>query len=146
MKNPTDNTTIGLEIGRVTRQWRARMDERLISLGLTQSRWLPLRHLAEAGGILPQRRLVELTGIEGPSLVRLLDELERLGFVERRDSETDRRTKTIHLTSKAEPIIGQITALAEGLRKEVLSGITADDLAVFQRTLRQISDNLRRLG
>lgn len=139
-------TTIGLEIARTARQWRARMDERLVPLGLTQAKWVPLRYLAHAGGTLPQRKLVEMTGIEGPSLVRLLDELERLGLVERRDSEADRRTKTIHLTEKVEPILGEIAVLAEGLREDILSGIPPEDLATFHKVLSQILDNLGRLG
>ena len=89
--NTNSLTSIGLNIGYIARRWRARVDERLVGLGLTMSKWLPLRWLAVSGGSLPQRRLVELTGVEGPSLVRVLDDLERQGFIERRDCEADRR-------------------------------------------------------
>jgi MarR family transcriptional regulator for hemolysin len=141
-----DYSNIGLNLAITARQWRARVDERLTSLGLTQAKWVPLRYLSRAGGSLPQRKLVELTGIEGPSLVRILDELERLGLIERRDGDADRRTKTVHLTDKAEPIIGEIGRRADRLRTEILDGILDKDIAVFRKVLARISHNLRDLA
>jgi len=141
-----DYSNIGLNLAITARQWRARVDERLTSLGLTQAKWVPLRYLSRAGGSLPQRKLVELTGIEGPSLVRILDELERLGLIERRDGDADRRTKTVHLTDKAEPIIGEIGSRADRLRTEILDGISDKDITVFRKVLARISHNLRDLA
>jgi MarR family transcriptional regulator for hemolysin len=146
MMTPSDRSNLGSQLGIAARHWRARMDQRLAPLGLTHAKWVPLRYLSYAGGSLPQRTLVELTGIEGPSLVRVLDELERRGLVERRDSDADRRTKTVHLTDKAAPIIGEIVQRADGLREEVLDGISEEDIAVFRKVLAQISHNLGNLG
>jgi MarR family transcriptional regulator for hemolysin len=146
MISPDDYSNIGLNLAITARQWRARVDERLTSLGLTQAKWVPLRYLSRAGGSLPQRKLVELTGIEGPSLVRILDELERLGLIERRDGDADRRTKTVHLTDKAEPIIGEIGSRADRLRTEILDGISDKDITVFRKVLARISHNLRDLA
>lgn len=137
---------VGSTMALAARQWRARADERLAPLGLTQAKWVPLRYLAFAGGSLPQRRLVELTGIEGPSLVRLLDDLERMGLVERRCVLRDRRTKTVHLTEKATPLIEEIGLLAEALRAELLDGIPDEDLTVFARVLGRISHRLEDMA
>ena len=64
-----------IELGRVNRQWRKRLDERLKESGLTQARWLVLLHLSRTGP-LSQRDLAELIGVDGPTLVRVLDKLE----------------------------------------------------------------------
>lgn len=146
MIDSSDRSSIGIELAITARQWRARVDERLAFLGLTQAKWVPLRYLSRAGGCLPQRKLVEQTGIEGPSLVRTLDDLERLGLVERRDGDADRRTKTVHLTDKVEPIIGEITRRADSLREEILDGISDQDIALFRKVLGQISHNLGKLA
>ncbi len=141
-----EHTAIGFELAQTTRRWRARADERLAPLGLTEAKWVPLSHLSHAGGALSQRKLAEQTGIEGPSLVRILDELERLNLVERRDNEADRRSKTVHLTDKATPVIAALMAQVDQLRQEILSDIPEADLDVFHRVLLRISTNLGALG
>jgi len=142
--NPNSLTSIGLNIGCIARRWRARVDERLVGLGLTMSKWLPLRWLAVSGGSLPQRRLVELTGVEGPSLVRVLDDLERQGFIERRDCEADRRAKIIYLTKKVDPIMRQALPQADGVQKQALAGISPEELATCQSVLERILNNLEK--
>ena len=70
-----------IELGRVSRQWRKRLDERLKHTGLTQARWMVLLHLSRTGP-MSQRELAETVGIEGPTLVRMLKTLEDAGYVE----------------------------------------------------------------
>lgn len=142
MNSQDDYHNIGLEIGITIRRWRARMDERLAPLGLTQAKWVPLRYLSHAGGSLPQRKLLERVGIEGPSLVRILDELERLGLIERQNCSSDRRTKTICLTERVKPMIDEIEKRSAQLRNEIFDGITDQDVTVFRKVLAQISHNL----
>ena len=62
-----------LELGRVSRRWRTRLDERLKITGLTQARWSTLLHLARGERCMTQRELAERVGIEGPTMIRLLD-------------------------------------------------------------------------
>jgi len=95
---------------------------------------------------LPQRKLAEQIGVEGPSLVRILDELERLGLTERRDGDTDRRTKTIHLTEKALLIIEKISYQANLLREEILDGILDQDIVTFRKVLAQMLHNINTLS
>ncbi len=42
--------------------------------------------------------LADEMGLEGPSVVRLIDLLAAEGLVERREDPTDRRAKVLHLT------------------------------------------------
>lgn len=146
MENRKDHSRIGIELGIITRRWRARMDKRLAFLGLTQAKWVPLRYLLSAGGSMPQRKLVEQTGVEGPSLVRILDGLEKLGLIERRDCDADRRAKTIFLTDKAEPIMDSIIQQADLLREEILDSIPDRDIAVFRKVLVQMLHNMETIA
>ena len=144
MSSQDDYHNIGIEIGITIRQWRARMDERLAPLGLTQAKWVPLRYLSHAGGSLPQRKLLDRIGIEGPSLVRILDELERLGLIERKNCSSDRRTKIIYLTERVKPMIDEIEKRASQLRHEIFDGILDQDIDVFRKVLARISHNLEK--
>jgi len=66
------------------------MDAELSSYGLTEATWRPLRLCRRLGAGVRQKELAAALGIEGPSLVRAADNLERRGLIERREHETDR--------------------------------------------------------
>lgn len=133
-----------IELGRVSRQWRKRLDERLKQTGLNQARWLVLLHLSRAGP-LPQRELAEIVGIEGPTLVRLLDSLEGQGLVERRVGEDDRRVKQVHLADAARPLLAEITSIASALRRELLAEVADGELRAAWKVLKDIGDRLESL-
>lgn len=131
------------QLGRVARRWRTQLDARVKHLGLTQARWATLLCLRRAGP-MSQTDLAVQIGIEGPTLVRLLDALQAQGLIKRCDSETDRRVKIIHLSKSATPLIERIAAIADELTREVTEGIPPEDLATAERVLRQIGDRLER--
>ena len=130
-----------ITLGKVSRRWRTRLDERLRHTGLTQARWIVLLQLSRDGS-LSQRELAERVGVEGPTLVRVLDRLERQGLVARRACGEDRRVKKIVLTKAAAPVLDEITSISGQLRKELLGDIPADDLANALQVLKTISDRL----
>ena len=133
---------VGITISRTARTWRTKLDERLSPLGLTQARWLVLMHLSRMGGESLQKELAFIVGVEGPTLVRVLDGLERLGLVQRLGVEGDKRARLIRLTPKADSVINDIMRIGIKLRGEALAGISDEDLESFFRVLEVILANL----
>ena len=133
---------LGLMLGETARLWRNKLDQRLKPLGLSQARWLALLQMKMASQNLTQKELSERMGIEGPSLVRLLDRMEEDGWVERQVSETDRRAKTVHLTDKADAMISEIKRIAAQLRKELLKGISTEQLETTCSVLENIKQRI----
>ena len=133
---------VGITISRTARTWRTKLDERLSPLGLTQARWLVLMHLSKMGGEAPQKELAFIVGVEGPTLVRVLDGLERLGLVQRLGVEGDKRARLIRLTPKADSVISEIMRIGVKLRGEALAGISDAELESFFRVLEIILGNL----
>jgi MarR family transcriptional regulator for hemolysin len=136
---------LGYAIGEAARLWRTRLNERLRPLGLSQARWMVLLHLSRRGDGVVQKALAEWIGIEGPTLVRILDRMTEDGWIERRESTTDRRAKTVHLTRQANAIIKRIDKIAAQLRKEILADIDAADIDACMRVLEQIKHTAERL-
>jgi len=128
----------GPAIGEIARLWRTKLNERLRPLGLSQARWMVLLHLSRRGDGVVQKSLAEWIGIEGPTLVRILDRMTEDGWIERRESSSDRRAKTVHLTQQANKVIKQINKVAAQLRGELLVNVDAKDLEVSIRVLQQI--------
>ena len=91
---------LGFLMVTLTRQWRRFVEEQLAVSGLTDATWTPLLHLRAWGDGVTQKELAERVGLDGSSLVRLLDILEGKGWVERRADPADRRSKRIFLTEE----------------------------------------------
>ncbi|HEY1771628.1 MAG TPA: MarR family transcriptional regulator [Gammaproteobacteria bacterium] len=129
---------LGPLINDLSRIWRARVDQRLKPLGLSQVQWRVLLLLARMERPLVQRELAERIGIEDPTLVKLLDRMGRSGWVERRPSTRDKRCKTVHLTPKARRMVQVIRRVTRGFRRQLLQAVPATDLKHCTRTLESL--------
>lgn len=130
----------------VSRRWRWRLDKRLESLGLTQARWAVLLQISRLGDAPSQKRLAEFVGIEGATLVHLLNGLEKQDLIERRPDPNDGRAKTVHLTGRARDLIAEIDARADRLRLELVDGLDDHALAACVDVFRHIDSRLTALA
>jgi MarR family transcriptional regulator for hemolysin len=141
----TIQAELGLLIARLARLWRREADQALADHGLSQATAHPLRVLSRRGKCARQGVLAEEMGIEGPSLVRLIDLLQAEGLVERREDPTDRRAKTLHLTSKGEAKADEINRILRRVRAFLLKDIAPEDLAITYDVLQRIEQRASRL-
>ena len=84
-------------------------------------------------------------GIEQPSLVRTLDQLEEKGLISRQTCASDRRAKRIKLTEKAEPLISEMEAVINKTRAEILHGISAEELEQLITLIAKLEHNIIEL-
>ena len=129
------------ELAAVNRKLRALVDDRARDMGLTLSRARLLMELARADGPI-QSDLAGLLDIEQPTLVRLLDGLERNGMIERRAVEGDRRARRVFLTENARAQAQDILDFLAELRAGILQGITPAELEAALGVLRRTSRNI----
>jgi MarR family transcriptional regulator for hemolysin len=120
---------------RLARTYRREVNHALAAHGMSDARALPILHIARLGDGVRQGLLAEDLGIEGPSLVRLLDQLSAAGLVERRDDPRDGRAKTLHLTQQGRDLVKVIEAVVDRVRAELLSGVADADLATTVQAL-----------
>ena len=125
----------------VNRKLRALVDERARGMGLTLSRARLLMELAREDGPI-QSDLAGLLDIEQPTLVRLLDGLERNGMIERRAVEGDRRARRVFLTESARAQAQDILNFLTELRAGILQGIAPEELEAALDVLRRTSRNI----
>jgi len=139
----TEESEFANELARVARHWRTRLDARLRGLGLTQARWRTLMALSRNSPVT-QRDLAADLGVEGPTLVRILDGLEAKGLIVRRECPQDRRAKLVELTKAAEPVLDKIKRIADETRREILVDIAPADLSVARKVLTTIAERLEK--
>ncbi len=111
------------------RIWRQGIDRRLKDVGVGQAGWMAIANIAKSKESLSQIELANRLGVEGPSVVALVDRLVKAELVERVPSETDRRIKYVVLTEAGQALYVEVKAAADAYRKEMLAGI---DKAVLE--------------
>lgn len=136
---------IGRLIARLARIWRRESDQALSDHGLSYATAIPLLVLSRQGDNVRQGVLADELGIEGPSLVRLIDLLQAEGLVERREDQTDRRAKTLHLTKAGEAKVEETNRVLRRVRASLLKDIGADELAITFEVLQRIERQAGRL-
>ena len=84
--------------------------ERLAPLGLEQRQAGMLVRLAANEG-KSQQAIAALLGINATQMVFVVDELERLGLVERRRNPADRRSHALYLTGPGQAMLARVRAV-----------------------------------
>ncbi|WP_440995696.1 MarR family winged helix-turn-helix transcriptional regulator [Arhodomonas sp. SL1] len=137
---PDPNLTdgLGIMLAETAQQWRQALDVRLQPLGLSQAKWRTLVNIFHGGEGLTQRELAARTGIEPPTVVRLLDRLAADGWIERRPCADDRRRNRIYLTAKAHRTLDHIMSVAAELRGELVAGLDEDEIRATMRVLEHL--------
>jgi len=124
---PAAEESLGILVGETARLWRYALDQRLQPLGLSQAKWLVLLHLSRQDGLM-QKQLARRVGIEPPTLANLLDRMADEGWVVRRESSRDRRSKIVQLTPKSQVVLKKIRSTGARLRRELLAGVSPKDI------------------
>ena len=106
------------------------------------ARWGALYWLGQAGDGVSQAHLAELAGVEPPTLVRVIDQLEAQGLVERRVSPTDRRVNLLSLTDAALPLVAEIETEAETLRMELLGDLSFEEYEMAVMVMAKLRSRL----
>ncbi len=108
------------------------------SFGLTERQWRVLRVLWEADGA-PLLALAARTLIPAPSLVGVVDRLQRDGLVERRRSETDRRLAQVWLSDAGRGLEQTVTPLVDAAYAELENLVSAAEWQALTATLNKIA-------
>jgi MarR family transcriptional regulator, transcriptional regulator for hemolysin len=138
MSRESDRLIFGQLVTRVARYWRRAIDQALAERGLSQATAMPLLVLARLGDDLRQGVIADELGLEGPSLVRIVDVLLAEGLVSRREDPADRRAKLLCLTPSGRAQVAEVEAAIATLRARFLNDVSDEDLAVIVRGLARV--------
>ncbi|MFO3705947.1 MarR family winged helix-turn-helix transcriptional regulator [Xanthomonas codiaei] len=128
------------------RQWQRLADQAFDEFGLSSACTGPLLMVGRSGGGIRQVALAQQLGMEGPSLVRLLDKLAAQGLVRREADSSDRRANQLWLTDEGQALVGRIEARLDALRTEVFGTLSEAQVQVVLRLWEQIAQAYARLG
>ncbi|MCC5099213.1 MarR family winged helix-turn-helix transcriptional regulator [Xanthomonas campestris] len=128
-----------------SRQWQRLADQAFGEFGLSSACTGPLLMIGRSGGGIRQVALAHQLGMEGPSLVRLLDKLCAQALVRREADSSDRRANQLWLTEAGQALVGQIEARLVALRAEVFGALSDAEVEVVLKLWGLIAEANARL-
>jgi MarR family transcriptional regulator for hemolysin len=118
-----------------SRSWRQAVDRRLKYLGVSQASWMTIAIAAKAKSPLSQSELADKLGVEGATMVAMIDRLVKAGLVIRDASLTDRRIKRVVLTPAGVSVYEKVKTEATKLRNELLANTDQKKLLIATELL-----------
>ncbi len=117
------------------------LNKELSDSGITLRQVQVLASLALKGEIT-QTELAALLRVEPPTLVRILDRMERDSWIKRCPSPVDRRKKIIKVTEKVNDQWEHIVKCGERVQSQAMKGISHEELQNLKDTLATMCKNL----
>jgi len=139
---PADRTAFGRRMSRLGAAWRREIDQDLRRFGLTEATWRPILMLGMLPPPVRQTDLARALDIEGASLVRLLDVLERAGMIERVCDARDRRSNRVVVTADGARIYRQVHEACEAVGARLLASVSVQEQALCEGVFDRIEQAL----
>jgi DNA-binding MarR family transcriptional regulator len=106
--------------------------------GLRVRQYSVLALAADSEDGISQRDLAEVLGLDPSQVVLLVDELAAAGFVERRPSPTDRRTKLVAATAPGRSLRERAGVLEKAALQAQLTALSDEDRSALRALLTRV--------
>jgi len=118
-----------------------RIEDVLKPHGLGRTQWQVLFRVHRAG-TLPQKDLVQALQVEPATLTGVIDALSAKGWLQRLDSDSDKRCRVLRLSPAGEELLARIPDPYESVERHMLAGVTPQERELVERTLEHMITNL----
>lgn len=133
----------GILIKKAARLFEQVANKNLDELEVTYSETIFLVRLWEKDG-QNQIELAKSAGLKQPSVVRILDRMERDNLITRVRNKEDRRVFNFYLTEKAKKACRQLEDYANAMHDIATLGIAKKDIEKLNKLITNIISNLQK--
>lgn len=135
--------SIGYQINRTAHQLKSELLKGFSAKGIdvTPEQWQILTQLWEEDGV-NQKQLSQVTFKDTGNISRILDVLQKKGYIFKRRDEIDRRNFRIYLTDEGSALKEPMTTVANDILKFAHMDITQEEIDLLIRLLNKIYENL----
>ncbi|NOU62846.1 MarR family transcriptional regulator [Paenibacillus sp. LMG 31461] len=137
MPNESRKLPIGFAMGVTYRKLAALFQQRLSGHGITPEQWSALYQIDRAQGLI-QREIAERTSKDKPTTTRILDHLEKKGFIYKKAGNRDRRSFLVYSTELGQAIIRVTTPIEDSVTAEVKACISEEEYEIMMELLLRI--------
>ena len=134
---------IGFIVNKAAKAFVKALDSELREkVGVTVGQWKVMVMLVNQDG-LTQKETAERLGLEGPTLIPIIDKMEQDDLVVRKVDPSDRRNNRIYRTEKANELWNEMVKCAAKIRQVSLKDIPEENINITKNVLENVYQNLR---
>ena len=121
------------------RKWTSHIDETIKQrTGYTRARWQALSAITLSGVPVSTLELSERMGIQWPTLIRTLNELEAEGLITREQDPNDRRYRLVAISAAGRQVLKDVREILDPMRSELLAHLSEEEMIETERVLRRL--------
>ena len=135
--NELDNVPIGFFFGLVARQYLSFFDEYLHELNINQNQLWILLVLCQEQNI-SQERIASLLRVNGATVTRELENLEKRNLIMRKIDENDRRRKLVSLYDNGFEMLESVQNVDWESESKLLNHFSIEELHILKFMLKKI--------
>lgn len=109
---------------------------------VTRVQWTALFYIDQNPGIT-QKELAGKMMVTEPTLMHLIDRMEKDGLVSREYNKENRRYRYLCMTEDGERVFRILMPVAEEFNKEATKGISEQDMETFKYVIKKMIDNIK---
>lgn len=109
--------------------------------GLTRIQWIAMYFIQSREG-LSQRDLASLMNINDSSAMRLIDRLEREGWIRRERSPEDRRILNVYMTDRGSELMEKALPLGIEFNRLLVKDIEPEKVRIFLEVQQKMYENV----
>lgn len=132
-------------IHELSRLISADFDRAMGDYDLRHAQWWALMHIHQYEGAT-QSELAAVMQLGRASAGKVIERIEKHGWIERRPDPDDHRVRRIYLTDKSQPIFKAMTEEGRNLFGRLLGGFAAGETQTMLDSLRRLKANASRAG
>jgi DNA-binding MarR family transcriptional regulator len=129
----------------ICRLKHARIHTLLETLGLYRGQPSVLQALWEQEGLM-HAELARRLQVQPATITKMLQRMEKAGFVERRPDPDDQRVSRVYLTESGRAVRADVQKVWRKLDEEAFAGLTLQERVLLKRFFLHIRDNLQRVS
>jgi DNA-binding MarR family transcriptional regulator len=135
---------LGMKLTTVGRQLWLQFNQSAERTGITRAQWTLIAAVSHRPGAT-QRVIATTLQVTEVTAGRLIDQLCEDGYLERHANPDDRRSYSVYLTPKAQPVLDQLGELAQTHTDQAFAGLSASEVDKLGQILDKIAGNIGAL-
>ena len=135
--------SIGFIVNKTAKAFVKALDSELREkVGITFGQWKVIVMLVNQDG-LTQKEIADKLGLEGPTLIPIIDKMEKERLVVRKVDSDDRRNNRIYRTEKVDTLWDRTLECALKIRQISIRNIPEQNINIARNVLEKVWQNLR---
>ena len=144
MTEPTKAESLDSLFAQICRLKHARIHTLLETLGLYRGQPSVLQALWEQEGLM-HTELARRLQVQPATITKMLQRMEKAGFVERRPDPDDQRVSRVYLTDAGRAVRADVQQVWRQLEEEAFASFTLEERVLLRRFFLQVRENLKHV-